>query len=290
MKCSTIAAAGFAALCALPATSAMALEVQPGDYGWVGHGRTLALAYFQNLSSDTFKADGATSVPESKFSADILILRAVHYREIAGQKFAFHAIAPIGDFKTVKVGGANPAVADGFGDVTVGVTWFPMTSDKADGTTLGASLFVTAPTGEYDSTNVSFGSGTWSITPQVGMVQGLGKGFFLDASAEATFSKDWDDNGNQFSRDPSAQASVYLRYQYNEATAFSAGYVFKNGGELFQNGLATGEKTESEQLRLVASHFVTPAQQVQVMIGKDISTEQGFKNEPLLQVRLTSVF
>lgn len=290
MKSSHFVAAAVAAICATQAGSAVAGDVQPGDYAWVGAGRTLVLAYAQNQKADSFTLDGQGAVPNAEMDANILILRGVHYREIGGEKFALHVIAPIGDFQTLKLGGADQKVNDGFGDLTLGVTWYPTVSDDAKGTTLGASMFVTAPTGSFDNDSVNFGNGTWSVTPQIGLVQGLGNGFFLDASAEATFYKDFTEAGTDYSRDPTAQLQAYVRYQYSDKTAFSLGYTGKTGGDLFTNGVYTGQKTESQQVRLVASQFVTPSQQVQLMLAKDTEADGGFKADSLVQLRLTSVF
>lgn len=290
MKRSNFVTAAVAAMLAIPAAQALALDVQPGDYIWVGAGHTLVLAYGQHQSANSFHLDGAGDVPESEMDANILILRAVHYREIAGQKFVFQMIAPMGKFDGVDIGGARQEVKDGFGDLTLGATWFPLASDDAYGTTLGLSAFVTAPTGAFDANRVSFGSGTWALTPQIGMVQGLGNGFFVDASVEASIYRDFHDSGVDFSRDTTVQGQAYVRYQYTDATAFSLGYTSKSGGELYANGSYTGQKTQSDQVRFVASTFITPTQQLQVMLAKDVDAKGGFKTEPLVQLRFGLVF
>ncbi|RRH73434.1 transporter [Falsigemmobacter faecalis] len=274
----------------LSAAPALAADVQPGDYAWVGDGRTLAIAYVQNQQAKSFRAADGSDVPASKLDANVLILRAVHYRELAGQKFAFHAIAPMGKFSTATIGGADQPVKNGLGDLTLGVTWFPMTSAEPTGTTFGISGFVTAPTGNYEPGHVSVATGGWSFTPQLGMVQGLGNGFFLDAAAEANIYRDFSKDGVAISQDTTYQAQAYLRYQWDEATAFSLGYTEKSGGDLFVNGAAAGQKTDFKQIRLLASKFVNPTTQVQLMLGKDTEVRGGFKNEPLAQVRFTKVF
>ena len=290
MKSANTVKAVTAALLLTTAAPALALEVQPGDYAWVGDGRTLAIAYFQHQTSDSFYGADGSAIGNSNLDADILIARMVHYREIAGQKLAFHAILPIGQFDNIRIGGGEQSAKDGIGDLTLGTTWYPVTSEEPTGTTLGLSLFATAPTGAFKNERVSFGAGTWSVTPQIGMVQGLGNGFFLDASAELTVTRNFEEGGVSYERDNTTQASVYLRYQWDDATAFSLGYVTRTGGELWVNGAASGQETNSDQLRLVASKFITPDFQIQGMYGHDIDVKGGFRSEPLAQIRLMKVF
>lgn len=290
MKRVNFVAAALAALVSSAVAPAYAGDVQPGDYVYAGDGRTLFIVYGQHQRSKTFDNGVTGQVPESKTAIDALILRAVHYREIAGHKLAFHAIAPIAKFNGMTVGGMDVAHDDGLGDLTLGVTYFPTTSDAETGTTFGASLFVTAPSGDFSVDRPSFGTGTWSLTPQVGVVQGLGNGYYIDASAEATIYRDTNHDGVRVARKDTAQVQAYLRYQWDEATAFSLGYSAKSGGARYDNGVFTGNKTRSEQIRLVASKFVTPTSQVQMMLGKDTIVKGGFKAEPLVQVRFTSVF
>ncbi|MCB5408954.1 transporter [Pseudogemmobacter faecipullorum] len=290
MKPVNFSKAALAALLLPLAAPAMALEVQPGDYAWAGDGRTLAIAYFQHQTSDSFYGADGSTIGNSSLDADIVIARMVHYREIAGQKLAFHAILPIGQFDNIRIGGAGQPAKDGIGDLTLGTTWFPVTSAEPTGTTLGLSLFATAPTGVFRNDHVSFGAGTWSLTPQIGMVQGLGNGFFIDASAEMTVTRDFEEAGVSYEREDTTQASLYLRYQWDDATAFSLGYVSRSGGELWVNGAATGQETNNDQLRLVASKMVTPDFQIQGMYGHDIDVKGGFRSEPLAQIRLMKVF
>lgn len=291
MTRNSFVAAAVAAMVASQPMVAAALDVQPADYAWVGDGRTLAIAYAQHQQSDTYFGDDGAEVADSKLRAQVLVLRAVHYREMAGEKFAFHAVLPIANFDHVSVGGNRLATNDGIGDLTLGATWFPQVSSDPMGTTWGVSAFVTAPTGEFDpNAQLNLPSGTWTLTPQVGMVQGLGNGFFLDAGAEANIYRDFDRAGVSYERDTSYQAQAYIRYQYSDATAFSLGYTAKTGGDLFADGNDTGVKTQFEQVRLLGSTFVTQSQQAQVMIGKDVSGKGGFAMEPLVEFRFVSVF
>jgi hypothetical protein len=56
------------------------------------------------------------------------------------------------------------------------------------------------------------------------------------------------------------------------------------------NGLESGLKTESDQLRVFGTHFVSPTVQVQGMLGKDINVDGGFQNNSVAQFRLVKVY
>lgn len=59
------------------------------------------------------------------------------------------------------------------------------------------------------------------MTPQIGLVQGLGHGFF----AEAPLSKEIAKAALEYSRDPTAQLQAHVRDQYSEQTALSLDYT-----------------------------------------------------------------
>lgn len=205
------------------AAPALATDVEPGDWGWVGDGRSLLITHAQHRRSKTFGFAGGGDLAGSEMKANVPILRAVHFRELTGEKFAFHAIAPTGKFEGLALGGVRPAMKDRFGDLILGNTWFPVTSGAATRTTFGLSTFVTAPTGAFDASRVSFGQGIWAVTPPVGLVQGQRHGLFLDAAAEATLYRDTVKNGIALERDNATQLQAYVRFRWEEATAFAQG-------------------------------------------------------------------
>lgn len=291
MKAGLIARASALATAGLMlAGTAQAIDVSPGDYAWVGDGRTLFLTYGQFQTADEFLPDGAAAVPDSKLSLSLLLLRGVHYREIGGQKFSFQAILPIGRFGTARIGGADAPVTDGIGDLTLGATWYPLASAEPTGTTLGITAFLTAPTGAYEFGEVSLGSGTWTLTPQVGLIQGLGGGFYFDGILDVALQADHDEGGVEVSRDPSVQAQGYLRWQASPQTSVSVGYSGLFGGETHHDGVYTGLKTRSDQVKIFANTFFDETSQVQLMLAKDVKVEGGFKSDTVVQLRYLKVF
>jgi len=285
-----LAACALSAFVALSVGPAAAIDVSPGDYAVLPSGTTIGLLYFNYATSDTLKIDGAGTIAESKLQTEVGLLRGLYYSDIGGVPVLLHAILPFGSISTARIGGADQPVADGFGDLTLGATVYPIHSNDPTGTTLGFSTFISAPTGAYDANKVSLGAGTWTITPQIGLQQGLGNGFFLDVYADTAFRLDHTEGGQDISRSPSAELQAYLRYQFDQKTSVSFGYAGFFGGKSEVNGTYTGLKTRSGQLRLFANTFVLPDVQVQAMVGTDLNAEGGFKQDFVSQLRLMKLF
>ncbi|WP_205910435.1 transporter [Rhizobium sp. FY34] len=296
-RCSLSAAkamiAGMTALAGitLSSGSASAIDMSPADYTVLPDGTVLALTYFQYSTSDRLNVDGVGDIPGSRLDVGVTLLRGVYYSSIDGVPVSMQAILPVGTFPNATIGGTDQQTSDGFGDLTLGFTVTPVnTSDKDYGTTIGITTFLTTPTGNFDTTGVSLGSGTWTLTPQIGLMQGLGNGFFFDAAVDVAFQKDHKEDGLSFSRNPSTELQTYLRYQVSEKTSVSFGYAGFFGGASKVDDVATGLKTRSDQLRIFANTFVTPSVQLQGMLGTDINVEGGFKQDLVAQIRVLKIF
>lgn len=285
----TISAAGAAL--ALWATAAAAIDVAPGDYTILPDGTTVGLLYYQYSTSNHLTLPGASNVPDSDLDVSVGVLRGLHYSEIGTYPVLFQAVLPVGGFTTARIGGVDQDRFAGLGDLTLGASFWPVSpSNPETGTTLGLTMFVTAPTGNYDLTGVSIGGGAWVVTPQAGLIQGLGSGFYLDATADAAFSFDHDEGAATVSRKPSYQGQIALRKQFTPQTSISVGYSGQFGGALKVNGIETGLETRRDQIRLYANTFLTPSLQLQGMIGHDLHVEGGFKTGALAEIRLLKLF
>lgn len=271
---------------------AKAFDFAPGDYVPLPAGTTIFAGYLQGARSTEFRLDGVGSVPDSKLGTVVGIARFVHYTSLAGRAAEFQVIAPFGRINSAKIGGTDLPVDDGIADVTVAAGYWPVVADPANpyGTTIGGTFYVTLPTGAYDFGKVSLGSGTTTFTPQIGLVQGLGPKLFLDAGIDAAFALDHREQGVQVSRDPVYSFQAYLRYQPELTTNLSIGYAGATGGKLDFDGSASGQKVRYDQVRLFANTMISPTVQIQGMLGADLNVEGGFKQHPIVQLRLVKVF
>lgn len=274
------------------AAPANAIDIMPGDYTVLPAGTNALLLYGQYSQSSKLKVDGVGEVPDSKLGLGIGIARYLHYTSVGGVPVGLQAFLPFGGFTEARIGGAEPLTKSGIGDLTLGITAWPLSSADPTGTTLGVTAYVSLPTGAFrdEPGAINIGSGTWTFTPQIGLIQGLGNGFFFDGALDVAVRSDHSENGIEFSRDASVQVQAYLRYQFSATTNVSFGYSGTFGGKDFVNDTYAGTKTRSDQLRLFGSTFLTPTLQVQGMIGTDLNTQGGFRNDFIGTVRLMKLF
>ncbi|MGQ3671500.1 transporter [Xanthobacter sp. TB0136] len=287
----SLAATLCGATLALVSTSAFAIDVAPGDYTILPPDSKVGLVYYQYSTASNLNLDGVGKVPNSRLDASVAILRGLYYSEVAGFPVMVQTVMPMGYFHTARIGDVNQGRATGVGDVMFAATFWPISpSNPETGTTLGLSLFVTAPMGHYHPEMVSIGGGAGAVTPQVGLIQGLGSGFYLDATADVALSFDHDERGATYSREAAYQVQVALRKQFTQTTSISLAYSSQFGGVQKVNGVENGMKTDRDQVRLYANTFITPTTQIQGMFGTDVHVEGGFKSGAVLELRLMQLF
>jgi hypothetical protein len=282
-----IIAAGMLAI----TKSACAIDIYPGDYTILPPGTTLALAYAGYTPSNTFHLDGVGNVPGSSIDQTVGIARVLYYSQLFGIPVAYQAYLPFGKLTNAKVGGGPLQTNNGLGDLTLGFTAFLVNRpDPNYGTTIGLTPYLSLPTGRYNVGAANLGAGAVTFTPQLGLIQGLGHGFFFDGSLDVAVQTGHNNAGQHISVHPSIELQTYLRYQLSAASSVSFGYAGYFAGKQYINDTYNGQETSSSQLRLFASHMLTPTWQLSGMLGKAVATEGGFKNEYSVQLRLMKIF
>ncbi|WP_180903346.1 transporter [Martelella soudanensis] len=270
--------------------SAHAIDISPGDYTLLPANTKVALEYFQYTNMDSFELDGAGKVPDSGFDNITGVSRFLYYGEAGTLRYGLQAYLPYGTFSDAHIGGMDAPVTNGIADFTVGATaWLVKPDNPAVGTTLALTGFLTLPTGDYDPSRIGLGGGTTVITPQIGLIQALGGGLYFDGAFDTAFAFDHDEDGVDYSRDPSAQLQAYLRYQPSAKASVSFGYSGKFGGKSYANGTYTQQMTRQDSLRLFANTFITPTVQIEAMLSMDVNVNGGFKGTTG-QLRLMKLF
>lgn len=103
---------------------------------------------------------------------------------------------------------------------------------------VGASLDVSAPTGQYDPSRlVNIGTNRWSFKPEVGISQALGP-WTLEFQAAATLFTDNDDffRGNTRSQDPLYSMQGHVIYAFRSGIWGSLDTTYFFGGRTTLNG------------------------------------------------------
>lgn len=273
------------------AQGAAAVDIYPGDYTVLPPGVTVGLGYLGYTPSNEFKLAGVGRIPGSSIDQTVGIVRVLHYSSWGELPVAYQAFLPFAQLSNARVGGGTLPVNNGVGDLTVGFTVFPIaTKDPQYGTTLGITQYVSLPTGTYDLGYAQPGAGSVVYTPQIGLIQGLGHGFFLDLSYDKAMQLSHTRSGHRIEHGSANETQAYLRYQFSAATSLSVGYAQFSGGKLFVDDVFQGQEVKSRQVRLYGSHMLAPTWQLSGMVGKAISADGGFKNTYTAQLRLMKIF
>lgn len=270
---------------------AQAIDVEPGDYYYLGDGANLFLGYYQRIESNTFNLDG-NEVPGSEFSGSVGALRYLRYTEAFGLPAVVQGFFTFADFSDADFAGGPLVREDGFGDITLGFTMFAKAAalDDPKGTTLGFTLYTSFPTGDYTVGGANLGAGGVTFIPQVGLIQGLGGGWFFEANYDVAITRDFTANGVSVDVDPRHQTQLWIRKQFSQATYAAIGFNAVRGADISANGVATGLKTNVNEARISVGTFINPTTQISGRISYDIGTDDGFSSEPFFQLRLLKLF
>ncbi len=278
-------------LAGMTALPALALDVEPGDYTPLPAGSNALALFYGNLRSNEFSLGGA-EIPGSKLSAQVATLQYNRYEELFGKPFALQVYLPYGAYSTARVGGQDVVQSDGFGDLTVAASFWPIADDPQDltGTTVGMSLYASFPTGDYrpGGANISFGGNVF--TPQIGLIQGLGGGRFLDVTYDVAFTRDFDTDGVDVEVEPLHQAQIWLRQYLSDQTSVAIGYSGLRGGETTFDGFDTGIETNLDEVRFAVSHFIDPTTEIAGRVSYVYEADDGFANQPMVQLRFMKLF
>jgi hypothetical protein len=142
---------------------------------------------------------------------------------------------------------------------------------------VGASLAVTAPFGQYDEDRlINIGSNRWSIKPELGASQALGR-WTVELAAGVTFFTRNDEffNGSTREQDPLYSVQLHLTRQLGRGAwgAFSATYY--DGGRNIINGVEREQKIGGTRLGLTVSLPVNRQNAIRLSAHSGINARTG---------------
>ena len=144
-------------------------------------------------------------------------------------------------------------------------------------TTLGASLTVVAPTGEYDATKlVNIGSNRWSFRPELGVSIPLGKWFFETAAGVWLFT-DNDDFFGGFRReqDPLVLLQAHGGYQFRPGFWIAADANYYRGGTTTVDGVAKNDLQANSRYGLTLSVRLGKGLSAKLAVADGLTTRVG---------------
>lgn len=273
---------------------ASAIEINPGDYEQFPSGATIGLLYYQFGQGNEAYARGARTTSDAKLETHVGLIRLLHVYEIApGVTIDPQFILPVGSLST---GGVLAPLGSpgGVGDVILAApVKFKIDTEFKD--VFAITPYLIAPTGSYDATRpLNFGANRWQGILQAAYVKHFDPIWSVDLIGDVSFYSDNDRfnlNGiGRLSQAPQFELQGYLRYKINPALEVAGGFGGRLGGnQSFQDASLRNAQGTSYG-RLAVAYFPEPTFQVQAMIGRDLSVENGTKQATFIQLRLAKIF
>lgn len=97
-------------------------------------------------------------------------------------------------------------------------------------------------------------------------------------------------NSDTLKQDTSFETQVMGRYMPNATTSVGLGIGHNWGGETKINNVSQDNSTETTNIRFAISKFMTPKDQFVVQLGRDLSVENGLKEDFRLNLRYLRIF
>lgn len=280
------------------APASRALDIDPGDYTALPVGVNAFVLYYQYADRNALYSRG-TRVPGSfSLSSQVGIARYLRVVKIDerwtvdpqvllpfGRLKAGKDLAPLGD-------------ASGTGDVIL-ATAFKYKIDEKAGEVFGVTPFLFLPTGSYDAGKpLNLGENRWRFTMQAGYTRPLSDKFRWDVIGDVTVYGDntrcraacGSASDQNLKQEPLYQLQTHLRYGISSVFFLAGTYSHVFGGETSVAGVAQDDKQRTSYLRLHAGYFLDPATQILLTVGKDISVENGLRENRRLNLRFFKAF
>ena len=143
--------------------------------------------------------------------------------------------------------------------------------------TLGASLVIVAPTGEYFSDKlINIGTNRWAFKPELGGARQFGR-WGVDGSIGAWFYTANDDyfGGSRRKQDPIGAVQGHVSYTFRPRLWLAADFTWYTGGRTRIDGVSQGDRQENSRAGLTLSVPVSARQSVKLSWSTGTSTRIG---------------
>lgn len=255
--------------------------------------KTFALAYFQYAHSDEYYSQGNKAAGDYRLRSEATLLRIIHGFRPA-ENFSIEPQIIIPFVRADAMGDASPlGSASGMGDIIVGMP-LKFRMDNEGGDILSLAPFIYAPTGAYNNEKaVNVGENRWRYLMQGVWIHHFSDAWAFTTGADVSWTTANDRYGadnNRLSQSPRYEYQAYLSYNLTPATQLGFGGGWITGAKSRIDGISQDDRLDSTYVRISASHFITPAVQVQFSGGRDIAVEQGFRQDTNISLRLGYLF
>ncbi len=144
-------------------------------------------------------------------------------------------------------------------------------------TTLGASLSIVAPTGEYDPSKlINIGSNRWAFKPELGVSHPIGP-WFLEASAGVWLFTSNDDfyGGRKREQDPISALQLHASYTFRPRLWLAANATYYEGGRTTVDGQRRADLQANLRVGLTLALPLGRQQTIKLAWSEGASTRIG---------------
>lgn len=145
-------------------------------------------------------------------------------------------------------------------------------------TNVGASVVVSAPTGQYDPARaISVGTNRWAVKPEVGLTHAFQKAHLtLDAYAAAwIYTTNNNYQGGTRSQDPIYNSQFHLSYDVKRGLWLAFDANFYRGGKTTRNGVEGNDLQRNSRIGTTASVPLTRRQSLKASFSAGAVTRIG---------------
>jgi Putative MetA-pathway of phenol degradation len=144
-------------------------------------------------------------------------------------------------------------------------------------TSIGASVTVVAPTGQYDASRlVNVGSNRWAVKPEIGLYQPVGAWSF-ELAAGAWFFEDNDDffGGVRREQEPVSSLQGHVGYTFRRNLWIASDVTYYSGGRTTVDGEKLRDRQEATRVGLTMSVPVSEHYSVKLVWADGVTTRIG---------------
>jgi hypothetical protein len=288
MRVNKALAGGVALVAAAVAPAALrAQEIEPRAFSPSPVGVTFVVAAY-GRSTGGILTDPSLPVDDVEAEIDGSAIGVGHTFSFFGRSASIAVLQPraSGHFTGTLNGEDAEASRSGLGDTKVrfatNLLGGPALSaadfaKRRPGTTIGASLTVSAPTGEYHPDKlINVGSNRWAIKPEVGIAHPIGR-WYVEGVAGVWVFGDNDEffGGQHREQDPLASLQGHLSYVFRPSLWLAVNAIWYEGGRSTLNGVAKDDRQSNSRYGLTLSVPLGRTQSLKFTWNDGASTRIG---------------
>lgn len=149
---------------------------------------------------------------------------------------------------------------------------------RTRGTTIGASIIVIAPIGEYDGTKlINLGTNRWAYKPELGFTQPFLRDWILELYAGVWLYGTNDDfyGGHVRKQDPLASFQTHIVYNLNPRVWVAADFTYYDGGSTTVDGVSKNDRQKNTRGGVTLSIPCAKNQSLRFAWAQGVSTRVG---------------